>query len=138
MFIDIKNSGYVIRLKTWRLKLVFTNKRIPHSPSWACCLNQQWEPRSLTRKSVLPTGSGFFLRNASCISLYLTFLTNIFWARILSISLKHCRKHNDQYLFHCSFSSTLARLTFGEAHSPLWGGCPVHYRIRDNILSSTH
>lgn len=122
MFIDIKNSGYVIRLKTWRLKLVFTNKRIPRSPSWACCLNQQWEPRSLTRKSVLPTGSGFFLRNASCISLYLTFLTNIFWARILSISLKHCRKHNDQYLFHCSFSSTLARLTFGEAHSPLWGG----------------
>lgn len=26
MFIDIKNSGYIIRLKTWGLKFLFTNK----------------------------------------------------------------------------------------------------------------
>lgn len=65
MFIDSKNGVYVIRLKAWGWKLIFTNKRIPCSPSWAYCLNQRHEHSSLTCTSVIPTGSGFFFRNAS-------------------------------------------------------------------------
>lgn len=40
----------------------------------------------------------------------------------------------NQYLFHCSLLSTLGRLTFGLAHSLLWGGCPVHCRKPNSIL----